>query len=317
MKIVVLDGYALNPGDLSWKSIEEQGDFTVYDRTAGDKTVERIGGAEIVILNKTSISAEIMDAVPALKYIGILATGYNVVDTAAAKERGIIVTNVPGYSTASVAQAAFALLLEICLRAGDHNNAVHAGRWISSKDYCFRDYPLLELAGKTFGIIGLGTIGKAAARIAKAFGMETIAYSRSQTEEGRACASYVSLDELFARSDVISLHCPAFPETTGIINKNSIAKMKDGVILINTSRGTLVVEEDLAAALTSGKVYAAGLDVISEEPMKADNPLLPAKNCIFTPHFAWATLESRKRLMEIAAENIRAFIKGAPVNVVS
>jgi glycerate dehydrogenase len=317
MKIVILDGYAINPGDLSWKSIEAEGDCTVYDRTAGGETVQRIGGAEVVLTNKTAVSAEIMDTCPGIKYIGVLATGYNVVDTAAAKERGVVVTNIPGYSTASVAQAVFALLLEICLHTGDHNNAVHGGRWAASKDYCFWDYPLLDLAGKTLGIIGLGTIGKTVARIAKAFGMETIAYSRSQTGEGRACASYVSLDELFARSDVISLHCPAFPETTGIINKKSIAKMKEGVIIINTSRGALVVEEDLAAALNSGKVYAAGVDVISEEPMKAGNPLLPLKNCIFTPHIAWATLESRKRLIEIAAENVRAFKKGTPVNVVS
>ena len=316
MKIIILDGYALNPGDLSWKVFETQGKLTVYDRTAAEETRERIGNAEVVLTNKTVISAEVLDAAPALQYIGVLATGYNVVDTAAAKKRGITVTNVPGYSTASVAQTAFALLLEICLRAGDHNNAVHEGRWISSKDYSFRDYPLLELAGKTFGVIGLGTIGKAAARIAKAFGMETVAYSRSQTEEGMACASYVSLDELLARSDVISLHCPAFPETTGIINKNTIAKMKDGVILINTSRGTLVVEEDLAAALNSGKIYASGLDVISEEPMKDGNPLLPLKNCVFTPHIAWSTLESRSRLMEIAAENLRAFLNGKPVNAV-
>ena len=319
MKIVVLDGYTLNPGDLSWKDFEDlgEGGFTVYDRTAGDKTVRRIVDAEIILTNKTVISAEILDACPALKYVGILATGYNVVDTAAAKERGVIVTNVPGYSTASVAQTVFALLLEICLRTGDHNNAVHAGRWISSKHFSFWDYPLLDLAGKTLGIIGLGSIGKAVARIANAFEMETIACSRSQTEEGKTCASYVSLDELFARSDVITLHCPASPETIGMINKNTIAKMKDGVILINTARGTLIAEEDLTAALNADKLYAAGLDVISEEPMKADNPLLAAKNCFFTPHIAWATLDSRKRLMGIAVENLRQFLKGKPVNVVS
>ena len=317
MKIVVLDGYALNPGDLSWKSFEVQGDLIVYERSSRDETAERIGDAEIVLTNKTVLSAEIFNACPKIMYAGVLATGYNIVDIAAAKEHRVIVTNVPGYSTASVAQTTFALLLEICLRAGDHNNAVHAGRWISSKDFSFHDYPLLDLAGKTLGIIGLGSIGKAVARIAQAFGMEVIAYSRSQSEEGKACASYVGQDDLFARSDVITLHCTANPETTGIINKKTIAKMKDGVILINTSRGILVVEEELAAALNSGKIYAAGLDVISEEPMKAGNPLLTAKNCLFTPHFAWATQDSRKRCMETAATNLREFIKGTPVNVVS
>ncbi|GHV86661.1 glycerate dehydrogenase [Spirochaetia bacterium] len=317
MNIIVLDGYALNPGDLSWKGFEEQGKLTVYDRTAKEETLARIGNAEIILTNKTVISREILAAAPALKYIGVLATGYNVVDTTAAKERGISVTNVPGYSTASVAQTAFALLLEICLHPGAHSDAVHAGRWITSKDYAFWDYPLLDLAGKTFGIIGLGAIGRAAAKIAEAFGMEVIACSRTQSEEGKAAARYVTLDELFARSDVISLHCPAFPETTGIINKNSIGKMKDGVILINTSRGTLVVEEDLAAALNAGKVYAAGLDVISAEPMKADNPLFTAKNCIFTPHIAWATINSRTRLMDAAASNLRSFLAGKPVNVVN
>ena len=317
MKIAVLDGYALNPGDLSWKSFEDLGDVTVYERCSGDETIKRAAEAEIILTNKTVLSAELFNACPDIRYVGVLATGYNIVDITAAKARGIVVTNVPGYSTASVAQTAFALLLEICLHAGEHNNAVHAGRWISSKDFSFHDYPLLDLAGKTLGIIGLGSIGKAVARIAKAFGMETIAHSRTQSEEGKNCALYVNQDELFARSDVITLHCTANPETTGIINKKTIAKMKDGVILINTSRGILVVEEDLAAALNSGKIYAAGLDVISEEPMKAGNPLLTAKNCIFTPHFAWATQDSRKRCMETAAANLREFINGTPVNVVS
>ncbi|MCL1815083.1 MAG: D-2-hydroxyacid dehydrogenase [Treponema sp.] len=317
MKIVVLDGYALNPGDLNWNGFNDLGETIVHDRTAGEETVKRIGGAEIILINKTVITAETLQACPALRYIGVLATGYNVVDVAAAKNRGIIVTNVPGYSTPSVAQTVFALLLEICAHAGEHNNAVHSGRWISSKDYSFWDYPLVELAGKTFGIVGLGAIGKTVARIAKAFGMKVIAFSRSQNEEGRSCASYVSLEEVLAQSDVISLHCPVFPETAGIINKKTIAKMKNGVILINTSRGTLVVEEDLAAALNEGKIYAAGLDVVSEEPMQAGNPLLAAKNCIFTPHIAWATLESRSRLMEIAVANLREYLKGTPVNVVS
>jgi glycerate dehydrogenase len=317
VKIIILDGYALNPGDLSWKNFEELGELTIYDRTPADEVPQRIGDAEIILTNKTVLGAGLFDACPSIKYIGVLATGYNVVDIAAAKKHNITVTNIPGYSTASVAQTTFALLLEICLHTGDHNAAVHAGRWISSPDFSFRDYPLLDLAGKTLGIIGLGSIGKAVAKIARSFGMETIAYSRSQNEEGRALASYVSLDELLLRSGVITLHCPANPETTGIINKNTIAKMKDGVILINTARGTLVAEQDLAAALNSGKIYAAGLDVISEEPMKEDNPLLGAKNCIFTPHLAWATEDSRKRCMEIAAANLREFLKGTPVNVVS
>jgi glycerate dehydrogenase len=307
----------MNPGDLSWKSFEDLGDLTVYKRSSVDETPKRIAGAEIILTNKSVLSPEIFDACPSIKYVGVLATGYNIVDIEAAKKRGVTVSNVPGYSTASVAQTTFALILEICLHAGDHNNAVRAGRWISCKDYSFRDYPLLDLAGKTLGIIGLGNIGKAVAVIARAFGMETIASSRSQNEEGRSCASYVNLNELLARSDVITLHCPANADTTGIINKNTIAKMKDGVILINTSRGTLVVEQDLASALNSGKIYAAGLDVISEEKMKKDNPLLNAKNCIFTPHFAWATENSRKRCIEIAASNLREFIKGNPVNVVS
>jgi glycerate dehydrogenase len=301
---------------MSWQAFKDLGDLTVYDRTAANETAQRIGDAEVVLTNKTPLPAETLKAAPKLKYIGVLATGYNIVDVPAAQELGITVTNVPGYSTASVAQTTFALLLEICLRAGDHNNAVHEGRWVSSKDFSFRDFPLIDLAGKTMGIIGLGTIGKAVARIAKAFGMETIAHSRSQSEDGRVCADYVSLDELLGRSDVISLHCSANPGSIGMINKDAIAKMKDSVILINTARGTIVVEEDLAAALDSGKIYAAGLDVISEEPMKAGNPLLSAKNCIFTPHFAWATQDSRKRCMEIAAANIQEFLKGTPVNTV-
>ncbi|MDR2470897.1 MAG: D-2-hydroxyacid dehydrogenase [Treponema sp.] len=317
MKIVVLDGYALNPGDLSWKGFEEQGELIVHDRTPPEETIRRIAGAAAILTNKTVIDAAVLGASPALRYVGVLATGYNVVDIAAAKERGVAVTNVPGYSTPSVAQAAFALLLEICFHPGAHSEAVRAGRWIGSRDYCFWDYPLLELAGKTFGIIGLGTIGRAAARIARAFGMEVIAHSRSQTEEGKTLARYVDLDELFAASDVISLHCPAFPETTGIINKENIAKMKNSAILINTSRGTLVVEEDLASALNAGTIYAAGLDVIAAEPMKADNPLRTARNCVFTPHIAWATEDSRRRLMDIAAGNLASFIAGRPVNVVN
>ncbi|MDR2553063.1 MAG: D-2-hydroxyacid dehydrogenase [Treponema sp.] len=317
MKIVILDGYALNPGDLSWEGFETMGDLIVYDRTGPEERAERIGGAEIVLTNKTPLDAGVLGACSSIKYIGVLATGYNVVDTAAAEARGIAVTNVPGYSTPSVAQTVFALLLEICLHPGAHSEAVRAGRWIASRDYCFWDYPLLELAGKTFGILGLGSIGKAAARIARAFGMEVIAHSRSQTAEGGEYAAYVSLEELFAQSDVISLHCPAFPETGGIINRDTIARMKDGVILINTARGSLIKEQDLTDALNTGKVYAAGLDVISEEPMRPGNPLLGAKNCIFTPHIAWASKESRKRLLDAAVENLKGFLQGRPVNLVN
>ncbi len=312
IKIVILDGYTENPGDLSWEGFEKLGELTVYDRTPADKIVERIGGADIVYTNKTTISRETLDACPSVRFIGVLATGYNVVDVAAAKEKGIPVANIPTYGTAAVAQMTFALLLEVCHHVGAHSDSVFAGEWANSPDFCYWKYPLIELAGKTMGVVGYGRIGRAAGDIAKAFGMEVIAYDAFvQAEES------VSLDELFARSDVISLHCPLFPETEGIINSASIAKMKDGVIIINTSRGPLIVEQDLADALNSDKVYAAAVDVVSAEPIKADNPLLKAKNCIITPHIAWAPRESRQRLMDIAVENLRSFLAGNPVNVVN
>jgi glycerate dehydrogenase len=317
MKIVILDGYAMNPGDLSWDGFNALGEVTRYDRTPTDKIIERIGDSEIVITNKVPITEKILAACPEIRYIGVTATGYNVVDTAAAQKRGIPVTNVPSYATEVTAQFAIALLLEVCGRVGAHDRAVHEGRWTGCTDFCFWDYPLIELAGKTMGIIGFGRIGRTVGRIAKALGMKVIAHSPHECEEGRAIAEYAGQDRLFAESDVISLHCPLFPSTEGIINRDTIAKMKDGVIIINSARGPLIVDQDLARALNSGKVYAAAIDVAVSEPIKSDNPLLSAKNCIITPHIAWAAAETRKRLINIVAENIRAFITGKPVNVVN
>ena len=318
MKIVVLDAYTLNPGDLTWGRLEELGAVTVYDRTPTDKVIERIGDAEILFTNKTPITKEILAKVSRVKFIGVLATGYNVVDVAAAREYGITVTNIPTYGTTAVAQFTFALLLEICHHAGEHSRAVKDGAWIKCLDYCFWNYPLIELAGKTLGIIGMGRIGQTVAVIAQALGMNVIAYDnfRIQSLE-TATLHYVELDELLSGSDVITLHCPLLDSTKGMINKASIAKMKDGVMILNTSRGPLIVEEDLAEALESGKIGGAAVDVVSSEPIKADNPLLKAKNCIITPHIAWAPKESRARLMNIAADNLAAFFKGSPVNVVN
>lgn len=320
MKIVILDGYAENPGDLSWDGLRALGELTVYDRTPLDdeqEIIRRIGDAQVVYTNKTPITRAVLEACPGLRFISVLATGYNIVDCAAAREKGIPVSNVPAYGTASVGQFTIALLLEICHHVGHHSDAVHAGRWEHSVDYCFWDHPLIELAGKTIGIIGFGRIGRQTGRIAKAMGMQVLAYSRSQCEEGCAIAEYVNLDTLLAQSDVISLHCPLFPETQGIIDREAIAKMKDGVILLNTSRGQLIVEQDLADALNSGKVYAAGVDVVSAEPICGDNPLLTAKNCIITPHIAWAPRESRQRIMECSEENLKGWLAGAPVHVVN
>lgn len=312
MKIVVLDGYTENPGDLSWEPFEQLGELVVYDRTAPEDVVARLDGAEMVLTNKTVLTRELMAGAKDLKYVGVLATGYNVVDVAAARELGVTVCNIPAYSTDSVAQMVFALLLEICQRVGDHSRAVHAGRWTACKDFCFWDSPLIELAGKTMGIVGYGRIGKKVAEIARCFGMKVVAWTR--TPRDPEC---VSLDELLKVSDVISLHCPLFPETQNLINKDSIAKMKDGVILINTSRGPVINDADLAEALKSGKVYAAACDVASVEPIPADNPLLGLENMIFTPHIAWATHEARARLMDIAVDNAKAFLAGEPINVVS
>jgi len=320
MKIVILDGYTENPGDLSWAGIEALGELIVYDRTpiTDEAAVSKnIADADAVYTNKTPITRKNMEDAPNLKFISMLATGYNVVDVVAAKEKGIVVSNIPTYGTAAVAQFAIALLLEICHHVGAHSSAVNEGRWASSPDWCFWDYPLIELSGKTMGIIGCGRIGQATALVAKALGMNVLAFDENPTDAGKAVADHVDLDELYSRSDVISLHCPLFPANTGMINKESISKMKDGVIIINTSRGGLVNEKDLADALNSGKVYAAGVDVVSFEPIKPDNPLLGAKNCIITPHIAWAPKEARTRLMGIATDNLKAFIAGEPINVVN
>lgn len=321
MKIVVLDGYTENPGDLSWSGFEGLGEFTVYDRgSETDKegeAIARIGDAEIVITNKTPITKRVLDSCPSIRYIGVLATGYNVVDYTYAAKQGIPVTNVPGYGTDTVAQFTFALLLEICHHVAHHSEAVHVGRWEQCADFSFCDYPQIELAGKTMGIIGFGRIGQKVGIIAKAFGMRVLAYSPHEYERGKAIGTYVNLETLLAESDIISLHCPLFPETEGIINQGTIAKMKDGVIILNNGRGPLIVEQDLADALNSGKVQAAGVDVVSVEPIKGDNPLLTAKNCFITPHIAWATKEARQRIMNCAVQNLKAYLAGKPENVVN
>ena len=318
MKMVVLDGYTENPGDLSWDGLREFGELTVYDRTGSeDEVIERIGDAQVVFVNKVPITKRVLEECPNIKFISVLATGYNVIDIKAAAEKGIVVSNIPSYGTAAVAQFAIALLLEVCHHVAHHSEAVHQGRWAANPDWCFWDYPLIELQGKTMGIIGFGRIGQATGRIAKAMGMKVIAYSRSVREDGKDIAEYVDLDTLLRTSDVIALHCPLFPETEGIINKANIAKMKDGVIIINNSRGQLVVEQDLADALNSGKVCAAGLDVVSTEPIREDNSLLKAKNCLITPHISWAPKESRQRIMDMSYNNLKAFVEGKPINVVN
>ena len=320
MKIVVLDGYTENPGDLSWGGLEALGEVTVYDRTSYAESpliAERIGDAEIVVMNKTPISKETIDKCPNIRLIAVLATGYNVVDYNYAKEKGIPVVNVPTYGTASVSQYSIALLLEICHHIGHHSESVHAGNWASNADWCYWDYPLIELEGKTIGIIGFGRIGQAEGRIAKALGMKVLAYDVYPNDSGRAIGEYVDLDTLLKSADVVSLHCYLTPENTGLINRASIAKMKDGAILINNARGQLIVEQDVADALNSGKLAAAGLDVVYTEPIRADNPLLKAKNCIITPHISWAPIESRQRIMDITVENVKAFLNGTPQNVVN
>jgi glycerate dehydrogenase len=320
MKIVVLDGYTLNPGDLNWEDLKKIGELKVYDRTKFDTNtiINQIGNAEIVFTNKTPITNAIIEKLPNLKYIGVLATGFNVVDIDSAKRHNVLVTNVPSYSTASVAQFTMALLLEMCHHIGDHNNAVHNGDWSKGPDFCFWNTPLIELSGKTMGIIGFGNIGQATAKLAQAFGLNVITYSRTVNHnlETETC-KYVSLNELFKNSDIISLHCPLFKETKGIINKKNIDKMKDGVMLINTSRGPLIIEEDLKIALNNGKVFGAALDVTSIEPINSNNPLLGLKNCIITPHIAWAPIEARKRLLNTAIKNLKAYLIDMPTNVVN
>ena len=320
MKIVVLDAYVINPGDLSWEPLRQMGELTVYDRTPVEDEREicrRIGEAEVVITNKTPVTRSVLNACPNIKLITLLSTGYNVVDVQAARERDIPVCNVPGYGTAAVGQFAIALLLEICHHVGQHSESVHAGHWSSSTDWCYWDTPQIELAGKTMGIIGFGRIGRTTGAIAAAMGMRVIATGSRPTPEGKQIARYVDLDTLLAQSDVISLHCPLFPETRGIINRDTIARMKDGVILINNSRGPLIVEQDLADALNCGKVAAAGLDVVSTEPIRPENPLLKAKNCLITPHISWAAQERRERILETTRENLCAWLSGHPIHVVN
>ena len=318
MKIVILDGRALNPGDLSWECIQSLGDTTIFEQTVGEaQIIARIGDADIVVPNKTPITEAVLAACPNVRLIAITSTGYNVIDCDAAKRRGIPVCNVPGYGTAAVSQFTIGLLLELCHRIGHHDEAVHQGKWTVCPNFCFWDTPQMELAGKTMGIIGFGRIGRAVGRIAKALGMKVIAYSRSSCPEGAAIADYVELDTLLHSSDVISIHCPLFPETEGIINAAAIEKMKDGVLILNTSRGPLIDEEALCAALHSGKVQGAAVDVVSREPILAENPLLTAPNCIITPHMAWAQGEARQRIIDITAENIKAFLEGSPQNVVN
>jgi len=318
MKIVVLDGYTLNPGDLSWDNLKVIGEVVIYDRTPTGEILERSKNAEILFTNKTPLKEEILNALPSLKYIGVLATGYNVVDIEAAKRRGIVVTNVPAYSTFSVAQLTFALLLELCLHVQRQSDSVLSGKWASSVDFTYRDFPLIELAGKTIGIIGFGNIGQSVANIAASFGMNVISFSRRQTDQShRTNFKWVTIDELFETADVVSVHCPLVPETKGLVNIGYLKKMKKSAFLLNTSRGPIVIEEDLAYALNNDLISGAGVDVLSVEPPSADNHLLKAKNCIITPHIAWATKEARIRLLDIAVNNLAHFLGNTPVNVVS
>ena len=317
MKIVILDGYTENPGDLSWDELKQFGDVTIYDRTPynDEEIIKRLYGADIAVTNKTPITKYTIESVPTLKFISVLATGYNVVDTAYAKEKGIPVSNVPTYGTDSVSQFAIALLLELCHHIGHHSDEVYKGRWEKNADWCFWDYPLIELAGKTLGIIGFGSIGSAVANIARAFGMKVIASTRtSKTAEG---VTFMSTDEVFAKADFISLHCPLTNETRGLVNTEKLRLCKPTSYIINTSRGPVVNEHDLAKALNDGIIAGAGLDVVEVEPMRADNPLLGAKNCIITPHVAWAPVQTRKRLISAAADNLRSFINGTPKNKVN
>jgi glycerate dehydrogenase len=318
MKIVVLDGYTLNPGDLSWDALNKLGDVTIHDRTPHNEIVNRCAGAEVVLTNKTPLDEATLNQLPDLKYVGVLATGYNVINTAVCKNKGVIVANVPGYGTASVVQLTFALLMELTLHVQRHSDAVMDGKWTRSADFCFWDFPLIELEGKTLGIIGFGNIGQKVGDVATAFGMNLIATGRRQTDQSqRKNFKWVSVDELLEQSDVVSIHCPLTPETQGLINKENLAKMKPSAFLLNTSRGPVIKDADLADALNNNVIAGAGIDVLSVEPPPGDNPLFKAKNCIITPHIAWATKEARSRLMDIAVSNLSAFIKGSPVNVVN
>lgn len=317
MKIVVLDGYTLNPGDLTWDGLKKFGDLVLYDRTPPDKILERATGTEILFTNKTPIGEDIFNQLPRLQYIGVLATGYNIVDTKTAKKKGVIVTNIPDYGSYSVAQMTFALLLELCHHVQRHSDSVMEGMWAASKDWCYWDYPLVELAGKTMGIIGFGNIGQKVGDMATAFGMNIIGAGRRQTDQSyRRNFRWAVIPELLEQSDVVSIHCQLTPETRGLINKDSLQRMKSAAFLLNTSRGPIVIDEDLADALNHGVIAGAGIDVLSVEPPTKNNPLFQAKNCMITPHIAWATKEARTRLMEMAVNNLAAFIAGKPVNVV-
>ena len=316
MKIVVLDSYAANPGDLSWSELEALGDCVVYDRTAPEEVLQRSAGADILLTNKTVIDAGIMEELPDLKYIGVLATGYNVVDVKAAAARGVTVTNIPAYSTSSVAQMVFAHILNIALHVQGHADAVRNGRWCSSPDFCFWDSPLIELRDRKMGIVGLGHTGYITARIALGFGMQVYAYTSKSHFQLPPEIHKMELDELFSECDVVSLHCPLTETTRGLVDARRLSLMKPTSVLINTGRGPLIVEQDLADALNNGTLYAAGLDVLSQEPPRADNPLLTARNCYITPHIAWASTAARQRLLHIAAENVKAYLEGKPVNVV-
>ena len=318
MRIVILDGYTLNPGDLSWAGLEEYGELTVYDRTSVNEIIERAKGAEVVLTNKVPLGVEALGKLPDLKYIGVLATGYNIIDIDHAKKQGIMVANVPGYGTTSVVQLTFALLLELCHRVQRHSDSVMAGKWSRSPDFCFWDYPLVELSDKKMGIIGFGDIGQKVADVATAFGMEILGYSRTETDQlHRRNFRWASLDELLEQSDVVSLHCPLTPQTKGLINSGTLAKMKKSAFLLNTSRGPIIQEEDLAAALNDGTIAGAALDVLSVEPPSSTNPLFAAKNCVITPHIAWATKEARSRLLGIVVDNLAAYSAENPVNVVN
>lgn len=317
MKIVILDGHAVNPGDLSWDFLNQFGEVTVYERTPANEVAQRIGDADIVLTNKSPINEAILDACPNIKLVCVLATGYNVVDCEATRKRGIPVCNVPDYGTAAVAQFTFAMLLDLCHKVAHHAQTVRDGKWCECPDFCYWETPQMELAGKTLGIIGFGRIGRAVGRIANAFGMNVIAYNRSQCEEGKAIGNYVNLGKLLETADIISLHCPLTAENTGLINANTISQMKDGAILINTARGPLVDEAAVTAALESGKLRGYACDVISAEPMAMNNPLKNAPNCIVTPHMAWAPIESRMRIQDCTEHSIKAFLAGSPINTVN
>ena len=317
MKIAILEANAVNPGDLSWDGLKQFGEVAVYGNTPEEQAISQIGDAEIILINKTPITEELLDACPNIRLICVQATGFNVVDCTAAKQRGVVVCNVPAYSTNSVAQHTFALLLEICNQVGHHNRLVHSGEWEKRNTFAFWDTPQSELLGKTIGIIGFGMIGRAVGKIANAFGMRVLAYNRSRCAEGEAIGTYVDLDTLFAESDIISIHCPLTPETAEIINQTSMEKMKDGAILLNTARGGMLNEADVAAALKTGKLRAVAVDVVSEEPIKEFNPLYTAPNCFITPHMAWAPMEARQRIIDCTMNNIKGYLSGSPVNVVN